>query len=474
MVSDKFQLVCHRAGSDLPYLRKIAKVTAISESWPETAGMTRYNSLAILQHPGVEQYLTSLGKVGVFVYKTSERVDRLCDERGYQLIANRHEIRDKFENKKDFRVIGKKMGLKMIGGETIKIDDLSDEKYGELVGKMGDKLVLQLTELSRGGGSGTFFINNKGDLEKFREVVAEKGENREEEEKLTFVNVTQFVEGIAGSITGCVTREGVLTGVVQTQVVDVPELVRRDTGRSGVFRGHDWSVFHYSDKVQRQAEKMAEALGGFMAKEGYKGIFGIDLIIDRERDEVYPVECNPRYTGAFPVYSLLQAQANEVPLDVFQLLEFLGVDYAYDFEAVNQSWKTPKFGAHLVLHNRDHENWVRAGGELAAGVYRFKVEADDKVELTFLREGFQPEDLRGEDELVLTDGVPYKGDLIKPHLRCGKLIFAGKVLNKIHDQLTAEASAVVKEVYRRFDFQVVDVPEDDWRWERRMASEANA
>ena len=33
---------------------------------------------------------------------------------------------------------------------------------------------------------------------------------------------------------------------------------------------------------------------------------------------------------------------------------------------------------------------------------------------------------------------------------------------------------VVKEVYRRFDFQVVDVPEDDWRWERRMASEANA
>src|SRR3989344_2551335 len=125
LVSDNFEIVCHKTSTDLPYLRKAVKITTIAENWPQTLWQTRMNTLAILSHQGVQEYFKSLGKVGIFVYKTSERVDDLCDQnthrggQGWQLISNRHEIRDKYEHKKLFREIGVKIGLPLITGETI-------------------------------------------------------------------------------------------------------------------------------------------------------------------------------------------------------------------------------------------------------------------------------------------------------------------------------------------------------------------
>jgi len=454
LVSDNFEIVCHKTSTDLPYLRKAVKITTIAENWPQTLWQTRMNTLAILSHPGVQKYFKSLGKVGIFVYKTSERVDELCDQNGWQLIGNRHEIRDKYEHKGLFREIGNKIGMPLIAGQTLKIADLDESRLGQFQKTLGEKLVLQLTELSKGGGVGTFFVNNVKDLASFKAVVKEKQE--EDGKELIHVNVTRFINGISGSITACVTHKGVLTGPVQTQVVDVPELVS-DRGRSGVFRGHDWSFAHYSDKIQDQAEELAEKLGSVMAKDGYKGIFGIDLIIDQERDEVHPVECNPRYTGAFPIYSLLQHEANEVPLDAFQLLEHLGIDYDFDFAAVNQSWKTPKRGAHLVLHNPDFDNWVKATGNVPAGVWRLA-----KGQLAWLREGWQMTDLQADDEFILTDGCPAPGDLIKPHLRVGKLIFKNGVLDDSHNRLNDLARTVVIAVKEKFAFTRVEPPVEDW------------
>jgi hypothetical protein len=455
LIADNFEIICHKTSTDLPYLRKQAKVTTIAESWPENLWQTRMNTLAILKHEGVQSYLKSLGKVGIFVYKTSERVDAICEQNNWQLVGNSSTIRDKYENKKLFREIGKRIGMDLIAGETLMIGALDEARFLQFQQALGEKLVLQLTELSKGGGAGTFFVNNLEDLSRFKKVVKEKIEI--EGKELREVNITRFVDGISGSITGCITHKGVLTTPVQTQVVDVPELVA-DRGKSGVFRGHDWSLYHYSEKIQMQASKLAERLGSEMAKDGYKGIFGIDLIIDRDNDMVFPVECNPRYTGAFPVYSLLQNELNEVPLDAFQLLEHLGIEYDFDLEVVNQSWKTPKHGAHLVLHNPDFDNWVKATGELRAGVLTLR-----HGQLEWLREGWQMTDLQADDEFILTDGCPAPGDLIKPHLRTGKLIFKGGVLEGRHDQLNDYARQVVKAVKKRFNFVRVEPPVDDWK-----------
>ena len=451
------EIVCYKWGSDLEALERLCPIHAIQRDFPEE-DITKLNTLAILKHPGVTRYLQGLGKFGIFIYRTTERVDRLCEEHGWRVFANPHRIRDRFEDKRSFFKIVRAIGLPVIPGEQWEIDRVDEDEYLRLTKRVGERLVFQLTDFSLGGGKGTYFVNTLSDFKKFKRSAEERLETSE----LRFVNIVRYVEGVPASITGCVTRHGVLTAVVQTQVMDVPELVKLRE-RRGIWRGHDWSFGHYSSSIERQADRIAKRLGAYMYQDGYKGIFGVDLAIDKKTQKVYPVECNPRYTGGFPVYSFLQRRVEEIPLDVFQLLEFFDLNYKMDFAAMDASWKQPKEGAHLVLHNKETELWVQATGDLPAGVYRLKRSASSVkrsgFELEWVREGVTPLDIHEPNEFVFTDGCPKLGGLVKPHLRCGKLIFGRSILDGRYDRLNDWARAIVESVYHSLDLRPVATEE---------------
>lgn len=441
-----YEIVCYKNSSDVGELEKWCKVVSVQKDLAKYGGIDRLNSLDILRHKGVQDYLRAQeGEVGIYMYRTTKRIDALCAELGVKVLANSHEIRDKYEDKQTFFKMGREMGLPMIPGEQWVIDELGEDEYRGLVERLGGKLVFQVTEYSRGGGKGTVFVFSMEDFRRFKVEI----EKKREKKKLVNVNVTRYIEGVSPSITGCVTRNGVLVGQVQTQVVDVEELPH-DKSRSGVFQGHDWSYRQYSDKVQEQAEGMVVKLGEQMAKSGYKGVFGVDLIVDEESEEVYPVECNPRYTGAFPVYTMLQMAGGEVPLDVFQLLEFLEVEYECDVDRVNRSWKRVKMGAHLVLSNPYCDVWVEVVRAPKAGVYRL-----EKGELVRLREGVCYQDIESEEEFVLADGVPLPGQKVKPGLRFGKLVFKRGVLER-PGELNKFAAEVVKVVYGSYELRPIE------------------
>jgi hypothetical protein len=375
----------------------------------------KQNTSSILKDPVVQQYLQSLNKPSIFVYKSTKQVEATVDKLGLRLIGNRAEIRDQYEDKKQFRVIGKQAGLPVIEGETKKISELRDRKQG---------IVLQLTDYARGGGVGTFFIKTMDDWRQFDEFVKRRGKKR----KLEWVNVAKFIEGQAASITGCVTRYGVLTGVVQGQIIDQPELAAL-AGRSGVWLGHDWSSMRFSDTVQREAEKITVKLGEHMARRGYKGIFGIDVVVDRD-EQVWPVECNSRYTGAFPTYTWASIKNGETPLDYWHLLEFMGMPYELDIEKVQQQNRQPKNGAQILMHNLEGTS-VRVEGSVKAGP------------------GWNLLHLQGDDEFILTDGVPLQGQTLKPAERLGRLLFNRAIVDET-GRLLPEVRELVKNLYRQF------------------------
>ncbi len=438
---NNFEIICYKNGSDLPSLEKFCKIISIQRDL-RGENLERLNSLALLKHRGVFHYLKSKKGIKIFVYRSTERIDKICEENGWQLLANKARIRDVYEDKKRFRQIGKKAKIGLIEGETLRIDNLDRDQLRQFQKKYGPNLVFQLTDISRGGGLGTFFINQAQDFENFCQFVRKERRERE----LKNVNVTKRIQGIPASITGCVTHSGVICSPIQTQIIDQPE-VMGPTKSKGRFCGHDWQFRHYQGRLQNQAERIARRLGEYMGGQGYKGIFGIDLIIDEREGRVHPVECNPRYTGAFPVYTMLQLQAEEIPFEAFHLLEFLGIPYEVDVEAINRSYQSKKRGSHLVLYNRDRKNWVKAWGNLQAGVYRL-----ENGKLKFLREGFSVFDIKNQSEFVLTDGVPKKGDLVKPGLRCGKLIFNKSILGS-KGRLTPEVKEIIRLVYKSLDLR---------------------
>ena len=169
--------------------------------------------------------------------------------------------------------------------------------------------------------------------------------------------------------------------------------------------------------------------------------------MEQGTNNVYVVECNPRYTGAFPVYSMMQHLLGEVPLDTFQLLEFMNIDYDMDFDWVNKMWKQPKYGSHLVLHNPFKKDWVRAEGGLVSGVYRL----DRSGVLEYVRAGATYESLLDDDEFVLTDGCPSPSSVSKPRLRVGKLIFRRGALAH-PGELTDYVHSVVNRIMNDFSF----------------------
>ena len=267
--SPDYEVICYKHGTDILALRDICKVRSIQHDFIGHGDIRRNNSVAILRQQGVQNYLNSLSaKPMIFVYRSKKALDSLCEEQGWGLLANSSDIRDEYEMKKNFFAIGRSVGLPMISGTQVRIDELGLDEFLMLQKKLGDRLVFQLTEIFRGGGQGTFFINSIDDFYRFLDRV-ELFRVAKPKRKLTHVNVTKFIEGATASITGCVTRYGVLSGVVQTQVLDVPALLESD--RDGVFLGHDWSYNHYGVSVQRQASVAVERLGSYMAKRGYKG-----------------------------------------------------------------------------------------------------------------------------------------------------------------------------------------------------------
>src|SRR4030042_3232349 len=163
-----------------------------------------------------------------------------------------------------------------------------------------------------------------------------------------------------------------------------------------------------------------------LSKKGVKGMFGMDLVID-DRNEVWPVECNARYTGAFPVYSMMQDQYQETNFDVFHLLEFLGLEYDFNLDKLQQLYRQPKKAAHLIIHNQERK-WVKVEGDLRAGVYKYASSIQHlATRIKWQRPGFCLQDLKSDDEFCLCDRAAIKGRILKPGERLVRLLFRKKI-----------------------------------------------
>jgi hypothetical protein len=440
-----YHIICLLETADLDAIRKKCRVRSFAKNFSlDPYSLTKKNTASILKHPRVRRFLKSLAQPpSLLVYKSSKKVENVCQKMGIRILTSRSEIRDPFEDKKEFRFLGKKAGLRLIPGETLLINDFSQLKYQELRKKYGPDLVFQLPDYKVGGGIGTFFIRNQEDYQAALLFIKRR---RQAGKKLVWINVTKMIEGTAASICSCVTRFGILSSLVQTQLVDIQE-ARAFAGRRGVWLGHDWGFKFFGPTIQKRAEKVAQTLGTYMAKLGYKGMFGIDLVIDKE-GQIWPVECNARYTGGFPLYSMMQAAYGEIPFDAFHLGEWLDLNYQVNLAQIQEQYRQPKLGAHLVLHNQE-KKWVKVSGEVKGGVYQFK-----EGQLNWLRSGFAFQDIEKKEEFVLCDRAPRKGDILKPGDRLVRVLFKDKIAAACN-QLNDWAAKACRKIYKAYQLQEI-------------------
>jgi len=72
-----------------------------------------------------------------------------------------------------------------------------------------------------------------------------------------------------------------------------------------------------------------------MTKDGYLGLFGLDLIVKENGEHVF-IEINARQPASVPMYTKMQLRNGEIPLSLFHIAEFLGIEYSINVNEYNE------------------------------------------------------------------------------------------------------------------------------------------
>ena len=396
------------------------------------------NSTSVLAHPKTQEYLKKFTNPLIIPYKSSVRMMKMAKDKSWIIAANPPKFGKEFlEDKLKFRRILETIGVAVPPGKVVEINSLD---YDQSVRAYGQPFFVQYP-LS-GGGKGNFLIKNRQD---FRAAVKNLREISQDKESK--ILVAQFIKGSSPSLTGCVTKRGILSTSLQYQVLNAAELYNKQDC-FGIFCGHDWTAVDFSIEVEKQAYDIVEKVGQCLKKLGYKGIFGLDFVLDQKTQMLYVVECNPRLLGSFPTITMAQMRNNEPPILGFHILEFLGIDYELDVKAVNSAMRKRKISAQMLLHNLE-DKLVESTKEIKPGVYCLK-----NGEIKFLRDGYKLSHLKIDNEFLITEGVSIKGSYFSPNRRLVRILTLRSVLAD-GKHLNTWAKKIIKLIYNSFGLKPI-------------------
>ena len=278
----------------------------------------------LLEHKEVIDFIKSKGgKPKAVFLMFDERVEKLCKELGIEVWFPKAKLREKIDHKIETVRIGNKAGVPSVPNVLSKIE--SWDQLKKIAKPIGDDLVLQ----SAFGDSGhtTFFIKSEKDFNKHEHEIVGQGE----------IKVMKRIDCRGSAIEACATRKGTIVGPLMTELVGFKEL----TPYRGGWCGNEIFPGAFDQKIRDAARQYTFQFGNQLVKEGYRGYFELDFLIDQNDGSIYLGECNPRVTGASSMTNHAAFAHADAPLFLFHLLEICPSDFELDVEELNARWADP-------------------------------------------------------------------------------------------------------------------------------------
>lgn len=361
----------------------------------------RRSTSVLLKHPQTKKFIDSFNQYqpNIFTYKPSPSLENICDKNHWKLLANPAKINRQFEHKIEFAQYLTDLDLPQPKYEIKKLNDI-DFKY--FANKFDPEFFLQFP---RGfAGSTTFLIKSATDLDKIKQNYLNYP-----------AKISRKITGPTYTLNACVVNPTVNPDniIIQRpfyQITNIPELNPSPGGTCGNIYSSDLSII--SDLNQLYAD--TKKFGRLLHQHDYRGIFGLDFVIDENTGQHYFIECNPRLTASIPMISKLQVKNNEVPILALHLMEFLDLDYQLDDSAIEKIYQNPTIGSQIIFRNTDNISQP-APIVVETGIYQVKRKElkvksiidlkdlllDNSDNLEFLRPGKDILDIKKEDEFLI-------------------------------------------------------------------------
>jgi hypothetical protein len=328
------------------------------QSHPEFESIEDINNY-LLQHKEVIDRIKARDGDAKFVFLMfDEKTERLVKEIGGEVWFPKASLRSRVDNKIETVRIGNKARVPSVPNALAEIGSYADLTNVAKKAGIGKDLVLQ----SAFGDSGhtTFFIKSQKDFDRHADEIIGQGE----------IKVMKRINCRGAAIEACATKRGTIVGPMMTELVGFPEL----TPYRGGWCGNEIFSGAFSKKAREQAREYTARFGQQLVKEGYRGYFELDFLIDQTSRNIYLGELNPRITGASSMTNHAAFAHADAPLFLFHLLEFSGASFDLDIDELNARWAEPEnidsWSQLVIKHTEDSVDVLRAAPE--SGIWRMQ------------------------------------------------------------------------------------------------------
>ncbi len=278
----------------------------------------------LLQHPEVKDYLNrrkngnDAGKAMFLMF--DEKTEELAEKLGLQIMLPSAKMRTFMDNKVNTNRIAEKAGVPCVPYVLSPVTNYA--QLSKVSKALGTDLVIQ-TPFGDSGHT-TFFISNEEEFKKHEDEIVKEKE----------VKIMKRINCKGSAIEACVTKHGTIVAPLMTELVGFKEL----TPYKGGWCGNEIYPDAFNADLRDKATKYTQLFGNQLRKEGYKGYFELDFLIDQDNGEIYLGELNPRVTGASSITNHAVFALADAPLFVFHIMEWMDVDYELDVEEINARW----------------------------------------------------------------------------------------------------------------------------------------
>jgi D-alanine-D-alanine ligase-like ATP-grasp enzyme len=417
----KYSIYTIKRSSDVDVMETFLPMHVLEDRYPAIAKKVHGTGYLIGNHV-FQSFLKSRRPVPKLLFYTmTEKIVADLDRLGLSWIGNNPKTFVSVGTKGPFRELVAQLGLPTIPRETVTREDFLASAFAEVWERAGGPFVIQRADKETGGNEGTFFVHTEPD---FAQCVAALSQDTSFKE----LTISPFIDGHSTSMLGCVMEQGVLSGPLQLQFIDVPQALH-GVNANGIFFGNDLGFTDWDTSIEQDAQLVIEKIGEHLKTEGFKGIFGIDFLYDKHRKQIFANECNPRFTGSLVLYSLMLLNEHVPPMEFFHLLAHLDSEAEFDFDTVNAALKTRTPCAHIAFSPKGITSMETL---LVAGVYEYDREAEEP--LVYIGAGISLADLKNDRQFLLIDTVPSMGSAIEQQVpRLFKFIFPRSIAKSSYE-----------------------------------------
>jgi hypothetical protein len=319
---------------------------------------------------------------------SSGRLAAYCREHGYGYVGPSLESQQRFQAKSCLLEICHDLRLPRVKGEWC---SLQHTTHAELARHLGQPLVLQT---ARGAaGSGTRLVRSEADL---RHVAPFFGDEP--------VLVSSYLGPVSLNINAAVIGGEPFVGPPSVQLAGLDAL----GAPWGGYCGNDYSAATGLDRTLIAAvQDQTDRIGWWMAARGFEGLYGLDFVVSEQDGRAYAVDLNPRWQGSTALSIQAELARGRLPLAAAEFACRARVISPADVKMHADDFRRPLTGAQMCLR-APRDRRLRVAGDPRPGVY------ESAAKPRFVTSGFRLADCAGDDQWLVTCGVPRTGTQVEP------------------------------------------------------------